>query len=61
MVFIYTKDEATRDLLLEQGYELFQDRSGSNGCWVFFNKKQPDGVFAAAPDGAYAISDVLTF
>lgn len=60
-MFIYTNDEATRDLLLEHGYEMFQDRSGSDGCWVFFNKKCPDGVFAAAPDGVYAISDVLTF
>lgn len=60
-MFIYVKDEATRDLLLEHGYELLSEKSETSGCWVFFNKQKRDDVFAAVPDGAYALSDVLIF
>lgn len=60
-MFIYVKDEATRDRLIAEGYELFSDQIDMTGCWVFFNKQQRNGVFAAVPDGAYALSDVLIF
>jgi len=59
MRFIYTFDTATRDTLMEQGYELiYSNSSASFPLWVLDN---PSGVDPGIEGIPYALSDTMTF
>jgi len=55
MRFIYTFDVATKDALIELGYELLYSNESK---WVFDN---PSGVDPELADCLYALSYTITF